>query len=264
MAHFALTDGAEGRFFARERMAREAIGLAGATATPLRVWVKDWSMSRTSEDGRLALHLEARDGDIGLALDLAASTNVVAHGERGLDRKGPEPGNASYYYSIPRLAVTGSVTLGAEQLRVTGSAWMDREWGTSALSQGVTGWDWFALQLPNGASLMFYGLRQEGGGSSPYSSGTFLDGDGGSFRLGAQDVELDVLEHWTSGVTGARYPVAWSLRVPRADLGLVIQPLLAAQELNLSVRYWEGAVRAEGLWKGRALDGVGYVELTGY
>jgi len=264
MAHFALTDAANGRFVARERMAREAVGLAGAEAQPLRVWVKDWSMEGRSEGGALALHLEARDGDIGLALDVATNDSPVAHGEKGLDRKGPEPGNASYYYSVPRLTAKGSVTLEGEELPVSGSAWMDREWGTSALSEGVTGWDWFALQLSNGGSLMFYRLRQEDGGTSAFSAGTLVGRDGGVRTLRAGDVELSALKEWASGKTGARYPVAWSLEVRSAGLKLVIEPLLADQELDLSVRYWEGAVRAAGYWQGEALKAAGYVELTGY
>ena len=44
MANFALTDAAGRRFFASERRARGALGLAGGTgATPLRIWVEDWS-----------------------------------------------------------------------------------------------------------------------------------------------------------------------------------------------------------------------------
>jgi predicted secreted hydrolase len=264
MAHFALTDAANGRFLARERMAREAVGLAGATGDPLRVWVKDWSMEGRNAGSRLTLHLEAHDADIGLELNLVTNDEPVAQGDNGLDRKGPEPGNASYYYSVPRLAATGSVTIDGAELPVSGSAWMDREWGTSALSEGVTGWDWFALQLSNGASLMFYRLRQDDGGISAYSAGTLVGSDGAVRVLRAGDVELSALEEWVSSATGARYPVVWSLRVPGAGLNLVIEPLLPDQELDLSVRYWEGAVHAAGSWQGDALTAVGYVELTGY
>jgi ABC-type lipoprotein export system ATPase subunit len=41
-------------------------------------------------------------------------------------------------------------------------------------------------------------------------------------------------------------------------------PLMADQELNLSFRYWEGAVRVSGTRAGSQVTGVGYVELTGY
>jgi predicted secreted hydrolase len=69
MAHFAVTDTEAGRFFARERLARGALGLAGAEADPLRVWVKDWRATGESDAESLTLRLEARDDP--LALDLA-------------------------------------------------------------------------------------------------------------------------------------------------------------------------------------------------
>jgi len=43
-----------------------------------------------------------------------------------------------------------------------------------------------------------------------------------------------------------------------------VRPLLADQELDLAVRYWEGAVRVQGMRAGKAVGGNGYVELTGY
>src|SRR5205814_718338 len=81
-------------------------------------------------------------------------------GDRGLSRKGPEPGNASFYYSLTRMPARGTVRVGPETLQVSGEAWMDREWSTSALGAGVQGWDWFALQLADGRELMFYRLRR--------------------------------------------------------------------------------------------------------
>jgi predicted secreted hydrolase len=49
-----------------------------------------------------------------------------------------------------------------------------------------------------------------------------------------------------------------------ARLELVVTPLLSDQELDLAVRYWEGAVSLAGTAEGRPLGGVGYVELVGY
>jgi len=36
------------------------------------------------------------------------------------------------------------------------------------------------------------------------------------------------------------------------------------QELNVSYIYWEGAVKVSGSYGGKAVEGAGYVELTGY
>ena len=54
------------------------------------------------------------------------------------------------------MPARGTVRLGAETLDVSGEAWMDREWSTSALGAAVEGWDWVALQLDDGRELMVY------------------------------------------------------------------------------------------------------------
>jgi len=52
------------------------------------------------------------------------------------------------------------------------------------------------------------------------------------------------------------------------DLTLYLEPVLTEQELvtdnSTRVTYWEGSVTVSGSMQGQALDGVGYVELTGY
>ena len=260
MGHFALTDTANGRFSAAERLSRGALGLAGANATPLRVWVEDWHVA---EDNAGTLRLAATMPEGALDLELKALKAPVPQGIDGLDPKGPEAGNASYYYSVPRLAASGTVRTADETSEaVQGLAWMDREWGTSALSPGVAGWDWFALQLSDGRDLMFYRLRGRDGSTSPFSGGTLIGADGERRVLAADDVALEVRRWWTSPASRARYPVAW--RLVLGEISLDIEPVLPQQELDLSVRYWEGAVKIEGGEGALSLTGNGYLELAGY
>jgi predicted secreted hydrolase len=141
---------------------------------------------------------------------------------------------------------------------------MDREWSTSALGPDLVGWDWFALQLDDGRELMLYRLRQRDGGIAPASQGTIVLADGATRSLERDAVEVVPLGHWTSPRGGTRYPAGWRLRVPALALELTVTPVLADQELDLGVRYWEGAVRAEGTADGRPIGGEGYVELVGY
>ena len=54
------------------------------------------------------------------------------------------------------------------------------------------------------------------------------------------------------------------LRIPSLDAALKITPSVKDQMLDVSVKYWEGAVRVEGLLRGADIKGRGYVELTGY
>jgi predicted secreted hydrolase len=264
MAHFALTDTAAHRFHSAERLARGALDLAGATSEPFHVWVKDWSVRGSADDRSASLVLRAQDAEASVTLDLDASKPLVLNGDRGLDSKGPEPGNASFYYSFPRLVVGGFVMVDGATFVVKGSAWMDREWGTSALSPGVVGWDWFALQLSDGRDLMFYRLREADGGASPFSGGSLIQTDGTVERLDGRDVELAATAYWSSPHTGVRYPVSWRIGIPRHRVDLVVEPTMYDQELDLSVRYWEGAVRVTGSGDGDELTGQGYLELAGY
>jgi predicted secreted hydrolase len=72
----------------------------------------------------------------------------------------------------------------------------------------------------------------------------------------------------TSQVSGARYPSRWRIAAPTLGLSLDLTPRLSDQELLTSrstrVTYWEGAVDASGMFRGTAVAGQGYVELTGY
>jgi len=263
LAHFALTDTAGRRFHAWSRLDRESLGLAGARATPFCVWVGDWSAEGATADD-LPMQLRAAEGDVAIDLTLAALKPVVLQGDRGLSRKGPEPGNASYYYSLSRMSARGTVRVEGEPLAVTGLAWMDREWSTSGLGPDLVGWDWLALQLDDGRELMVYRLRRRDGSTDAHSAGSLVGADGAARSLTASDVTLDALDRWTSPRSRVRYPSRWRLAVPGAGLALEIVPRLADQELIVGTRYWEGAVRVEGTADGRAIAGRGYVELVGY
>lgn len=264
MAHLAISDSQTGRFTARERMARGALGLAGVEDSPVRVSVEDWSLTMNQADDVLTIETAAADGEIGLSLVGSTRSRPIAQGEDGLDRKGPGPGNASYYYSVPGLEVAGEIRIEGTAVPVRGIGWLDREWGTSALSPGTVGWDWFALQFEGGGSLMYYRLRDASGAATQFSGGTLLGADGSHRRLAAGDVTVEPREFWVSERSRARYPVAWRLVVPSAGLDLNVAALLPDQEIDLSVRYWEGAVRFESRAADQWRDGRGYVELTGY
>ena len=258
MAHFAVTNGADETFHAFERFQRGGAGLAGARADPFRVWLDNWSMTG-SEDSPFPMQLQVQEEGIGIDLTLRPAKPRVLQGDRGLSQKGPGSGNASYYYSYTRLDTDGTLALNGDTLSVTGASWMDREWSTSALGPEQEGWDWFSLQLDDGRDLMYYQLRRTDGSPSEFSEGVIVDPDGGTQRLDRSDVSIEVLDTWTSPDGAHTYPVEWRLRVPSEDIDLEITSLIPNQELDVSVRYWEGTVRIEGSASGR-----GYVEMTGY
>lgn len=265
-AHFAITDLGQREFRFAESYARGALGLAGAQVLPLRVWVDDASLE-TRADGRWRLH--ARSPDDELTLDLQARQRPVLNGDRGFSRKSTATGAASYYYSMPRLEARGHLVrrregaVASERFELDGLVWLDREWGSGALGAEQAGWDWFALQLDDGSTLMFYALRRRDGRRDAFSAGTWVDRAGHSRSLGGEDVLIEVTDHWESP-RGGRYPARWRLAVPELALELEISPELADQELETTPRYWEGAVTVRGSHRGARTAGQGYVELVGY
>jgi predicted secreted hydrolase len=261
MAHFALTDVAGRRHHAFERFSRAAAGLAGAQSPPYRVWLEDWMVE---EIGAGVYRLTAAQDDLRIDLQLTDQKGPILHADGGYSQKGPDPGDASYYISQTRLASIGTVTLGAATYAVDGLSWMDHEFSTSALADDQVGWDWFALQLDDGSDLMMFQIRRADGGLDPRSSGTLVEPDGSTRHLTSDDFTITVTARWESPGSGAVYPSGWTASVPAADLRLEIMPYLADQELDLSIRYWEGAVRITGQRAGRAVTGSGYVEMTGY
>ncbi len=265
MAHFALTDVAGRVHHSFERFSRGALGLAGAQAEPFRIWLEDWEVAGPTI-GQARLRAAVTEGDLDLRLDLMLRDlkGPILHGDRGYSRKGPEPGNASYYYSLSRIETTGTIVARDRQWAVAGLSWMDHEFSTSALGPELVGWDWFSLQLSDGSEVMLYALRRADGGRDPFSSGTLIAADGTTQPLGPSDFEIAATGAWRSPRTGGVYPAGWVLSVPGADLRLVVTPHLADQEMRTTLPYWEGAVRVEGTRAGQALTGHGYVELTGY
>jgi predicted secreted hydrolase len=261
MAHFAITDVSQSGHRFAEKLARGAAGLAGAQASPFGVWLEDWQVQEV-EPGVYAL--KASQDGAALDLTLRDLKGPILHGDQGYSQKGPDPGDASYYYSLTDLATSGEITLDGKTVTVTGSSWMDHEFSTSALSPGQVGWDWFSVQLNDGRQLMFFQMRREDGSIDPFSSGTLIYPDGSTRHLSVEDFDIQALDTWKSPRSGGVYPSGWQVSLPGESLVLRITPLLRDQELNLTYNYWEGAVKVEALDANQPVAGYGYVELTGY
>ena len=120
IAHFAVTDAGRERFYAAERYSRGALGLAGASADPFRVWIDDWEMGVAERGQPERWRLRASDPEFALDIWLTAAKPPVLNGVDGLSQKSAEPGNASYYYSITRWLTDGTLRLRDDEFRVSG------------------------------------------------------------------------------------------------------------------------------------------------
>jgi len=261
MAHFAISDIASDEHKSFERFARGALGLAGAVAEPYEVWLENW---RVYQQGPMVYKLSAEQDGYAIDLTLTDEKGPILHGDQGYSQKGSDPGNASYYYSQTRLVTSGTIQIMEESYQVTGISWKDHEYSTSALMPGQIGWDWFSIQLQDGYDLMFFQIRRADGSIDPFSSGSLVAPDGTVRNLKSDDFQIQVNQTWRSPHSKAVYPAGWEVVLPDFGVELFVTPYMSDQELEVSYTYWEGAVSVEGLHEGRQIEGIGYVELTGY
>ncbi len=255
LAHFAVTDVAAREHRHAERLARGHPALAGASAdsTGARVWLEDWRLDLLEGNWRLG----AAESGFAADLRLRPDKGMILQGNAGLSAKGPE--QASYYYSAPRLRVTGQLSLDGERHAVTGLGWLDREWSTSALSAGQAGWDWFALMFDSGEDLMAFQLRRSDGLRDRHDHGAWIDTNGAKRTLTRNDFRLQPLAWWRDE-QGTDWPVRWALQM--GDRRWRLLAAVEDQRMDTLVRYWEGLIRV--LDESGQDVGRGYMELTGY
>ena len=233
------------------------------TGSLLSTW---WAMGGDSASADFVAAMDG--GRLGIQLRAEAPPGVppVLHADDGWIDFGPAGG--SYYYSRPRLSVTGYLAADGRAHQVRGTAWFDHQWG-DFISVGGGGWDWFAVNLDDGTDLTI-SLVRAADGSTPLVYGTLVDGSGHATNLDrtAFDVTADPARTWTSPATGATYPAGWTISVPGQGLVIDLSPTVADQELDTrattGVVYWEGSQLVKATRNGVPVGGQAYVELTGY
>lgn len=265
-AHAAVTDLASGKLLHDQRIARAGFGLAEASERDTDVVLGQWILARSNENGRS--RYAARMQGAGFALDLAlvATQPVLLQGDQGLSRKGPQANNLSLYITEPQLAVSGSITVGRETVAIAAPdarAWLDHEASEAILPDGAVGWDWIGMNLRDGSALTAFHLRRKDG-TALWAGGSWRVAGAEARSFSSDEIAFEALRHWSSPVSGARYPVAWSVQTPAGRFE--VHALLDAQELDS--RASTGAFYWEGLSELRAPDGAvlghGYLEMTGY
>lgn len=262
---FTLTDVEGKQFLAFEKVSRAGLGLSGANPAPVSVWVENWSVAVTDGDpDASAFHIQAAEGEGAIDLRLTGAKPPVQPGTDNMlgDTMGAR--RPFHFYLMTRLRAQGRIRLASGDFAVTGLAWLDRAWGEVPLSQGPVVLNRFVLQLDDRSDLLCFQLRRRDGTGTPINAGLRVGADGSAQTFGRKDIEIDVVETWRSHRDGARYPARWRFRIPSRDIDLDVRPVLADQEVELSVRYWSGAVAVAGEVSGRTLGGRGHVELTGY
>lgn len=250
LAHFAVSDIQSREHHAFERMARGHKRISGVITQPFRLYMDDWVLKSVGEQFD-PLVLQMREQGFEVNLKLSLTKPIVLHGNQGLSRKGPE--NATYYYSIPRLASVGTISTPEGEFSVKGNSWLDREWMSALLSDDHLGWVWFSLQLADGRDVVLFRLRSKTPEKQEHGVGLMIAADGSTYQLDESDWSAEPSRYWKE------WPVAWNVTLENRNY--TVQPTFDDQLMQTNIRYWEGVVLVK---EGDETIGEGYLELTGY
>lgn len=263
-AHAAVSS--SNQFYHGERFARADMQHAGVTANPWQAFIDHWSFTGTGRNPLPGV-LTIQQPDFGYQLKLS-NADYFLQGDKGYSAKSADGQHASYYYSAPFIKATGAIRFKDKTIKVSGDAWLDREWSSGMFSakslqqntnsKQITdniGWDWLALRLSKDKRLMIYKVNYSSSGSnSHYITGVLMNKDNSQTQLTAEQIDWQPTKYKT--FAGKRYPIAWQLNIPNQNIKLTINPLNDNQFLNGTIPYWEGAVKFNGTHHGK-----GYLEL---
>lgn len=175
-----------------------------------------------------------------LQLDLVPRQRYVLHGHHGIIEQGT--GGPSAYYSAPRLAARGTLTLNGKPVRVTGLGWLDHQWGNFGTNIGALKWNWFACQFRDGGDLMLYQFLNHANRPSGRQTGTLLTRDGAVKQLTRFTITPMSPSIPPTGAT-ATYPLDWRLQVPTGKIDITIHARARDEFITNQFvpNFWEAA-----------------------
>jgi len=186
-----------------------------------------------------------------IELNLEAKKKPLMHNGKGEFNL---PGNNIYYYSFTDMDAEGIIRINGKAIKVKGKAWMDHEWSDGV---GVRSWNWFSVQLDNGAEIM---IQDYHSGENIYA-GINPKNQKAEF---SDDLIMLPKKMWKSSVTGAKYPTQWRIEIPSKKIVLELKAPIEKQELLFgSMNYWEGPIVVTGTMNGKKVRGRGFMELVG-
>ncbi|MCS6100723.1 lipocalin-like domain-containing protein [Shewanella baltica] len=265
LAHSALTS--SNAHLAHEKWSRHHSEFAEVKLDPFQIRLDNWRW-QSETNALFPATLTVENPDFSYQLQLNSQAKLQFQGVNGYSLKSRDGKVASYYYSQPFIEISGEINRNGKVERVTGQGWLDREWSSQFLTKTQQGWDWFALRLNDGSTLMLFQLRDqspaESAKNAPISAfysarRMFTDGTGRNINStdNPNDIQMTPLK-WQHTVNGD-YPVSWQVKIPSENIDLTITPLNPNSAMPLSTPYWEGPVQLAG-----SHTGTGYMELTGY
>ncbi len=191
-----------------------------------------------------------------LDIRMAAVKQPILLGNKGFIQLNTD---ATYYYSLPRLATKGTITIEHKKIPVTGLSWMDHQWANPKFSGD--GWTWFSIQLADKTDIVCF-RHETKNGTTDYARISHPDGT----QADTNNVTIEPIgAPWKSKKTNTNYPVRWRITLPQQHISMTLAARVKDQEMLFGpMHYWEGPVAITATIGKKKTKGLGFAELVGY
>jgi predicted secreted hydrolase len=245
-------------------------GGTGATAVAVRNSV---SMSAPQADPTKDIHVQAVLADSATLDEVVFDLTFSQQGRpfyvfgTGLEPKAVKQSlrEDNYYFSFTRLAASGTITVGGTEHRVSGTTWMDHEYGFFGGSGADSRIRWLLqdLQLDNGYTISNAGIIGPGFtpqiGVTVEAFATLQDADGAMYYVASQVTPVGEL--WVSPDTGFAYVQTFRVVIPSFQADIAVTARLQDQEFSIAgTPVYEGIASADGTMLGSPVSGDAWIE----
>ena len=194
-------------------------------------------------------------------LDLQLNTvkRPLILGENGKFDQGST--SYTYYYSQTGIEVTGTLKFFDVTETVTGTGWIDRQYGDFDRNADER-YEWFSAQLSNGMDLNLWNIF-----ANDYTipdnlkfkmMSAYVDEDTQYFT---KDFTLERLNYFCTPDGEMCYSKKWRVVSEKNKIDLIISANKEDSEATLPIRFYEGGTTISGTVNGVNVTGIGFAEL---
>ena len=180
-------------------------------------------------------------------------------GETGYFQQGIS--SYTYYYSLTESLVTGTLSIDGTSEPVSGTAWVDRQYGTfNPLTE--EDYEWFYVQLSNDMDINSYNLftqdRKLPDTATYRHMSVYVDT---VTQYTTHDFEIERLAFNYMPDSIMCYSSKWRLTSTVNNIDLIITSNHNNSEVQLPFRFFEGTTHVTGTVNGEEVTGIGFAEL---
>ena len=203
--------------------------------------------------------ISASSANAGIDLEYKTVKRPLIIGDTGKFDQGIS--NYTYYYSQTMNEVKGTVTFNGITEDVTGTSWIDRQYGTFNPNTGEK-YEWFSIQLSNNMDLNLWNLFTDDY-SIPDDKryrilSVYVDEN---TQYTTKDFNIERLKYKFTDDGEMCYSQKWRLTSSRNNIDLTLTVLHSDSEVLLPFRFYEGSIIISGTVNGRQVTGQGFSEL---